>query len=106
MLNSKLKDFFNTDWKTIFGGDNVMPLISSCMMPPIDDARYESIDSYKELRESLEENLRELLTQPGTFGMNLVRKKALSAALWAGGNFMPRPRTGDCATPTVRISAN
>nr|PNR35709.1 hypothetical protein PHYPA_021559 [Physcomitrium patens] len=75
MLNSKLKDFFNTDWKTIFGGDNVMPLISSCMMPPIDDARYESIDSYKELRESLEENLRELLTQPGTFGMNLVMFK-------------------------------
>jgi hypothetical protein len=27
------------------------------MMPPIDDARYEFIDSYKELRESLEENL-------------------------------------------------
>jgi hypothetical protein len=43
------------------------------MMPPIDDARYEFIDSYKELRESLEENLKELQTQPGIFGMNLVK---------------------------------
>jgi len=42
------------------------------MMPPIDDARYESIDNYKELRESLQENLRELQTQPNTFCMNLV----------------------------------
>lgn len=45
------------------------------MMPPIDDARYESIESYKELRESLEENLRELKTQPGSFGMNLVGRE-------------------------------
>lgn len=72
LLSSKLKDYFNTDWKTVFGHDKNMPLISSCMMPPIDDARYESIESYKELRESLEENLRELKTQPGTFGMDLV----------------------------------
>lgn len=50
-------------------------------MPPIDDARYESIESYKELRESLEENLRELKTQPGTFGMDLV--------LWMSCNVTP-----------------
>jgi hypothetical protein len=43
------------------------------MMPPIEEARYESILSYKELRESLEENLRECKTQPGSFGMDLVK---------------------------------
>lgn len=48
MLNLKLKDFFNIDWKIIFGGDNVMLLISSCMMLFIDDVCYEFIDSYKE----------------------------------------------------------
>ncbi len=57
----------------MFGNDKAMPLISSCMMPPIEEARYESILSYKELRESLEENLRECKTQPGSFGMDLVQ---------------------------------
>ncbi|CAK9199554.1 unnamed protein product [Sphagnum troendelagicum] len=72
LLNTKLKDHFNTDWKAVFGNDKAMPLITSCMMPPIEEARYESILSYKELRESLEENLRECKTQPGSFGMDLV----------------------------------
>jgi hypothetical protein len=57
----------------VFGNDKAMPLITSCMMPPIEEARYESILSYKELRESLEENLRECKTQPGSFGMDLVQ---------------------------------
>ncbi|CAM6118761.1 unnamed protein product [Calypogeia fissa] len=72
LLNTKLKDVFNTDWKTVFGKDTVRPLITRVMEPGIEDAKYIQIEGFKELKEVLEECLKECKNQPGIFGMNLV----------------------------------
>nr|AML30862.1 axonemal inner arm dynein heavy chain 6 [Marsilea vestita] len=70
LLDQKLKDMFNTEWKTLFK-DGELSIFTSCMQPGADGV-YEPIPSFKELREVLEENLRELSTQPGCFNMDLV----------------------------------
>ncbi|BFI30788.1 dynein axonemal heavy chain [Marchantia polymorpha subsp. ruderalis] len=72
LLNSKLKDNFNTDWKTVFGQDKFRPLITRCMEPGLDDAKYEQVPGFKELKEVLEDCLKECKNQPGIFGMDLV----------------------------------
>ncbi|KAI5057584.1 hypothetical protein GOP47_0027599 [Adiantum capillus-veneris] len=69
-LDQKLKDLFNTEWKSLFR-DGELSVFTSCMQPGTEGV-YEPIPSFKELKDALEENLKELQSQPGVLSMDLV----------------------------------
>ncbi|MCO5578649.1 hypothetical protein L7F22_032493 [Adiantum nelumboides] len=70
LLDQKLKDLFNTEWKSLFR-DGELAVFTSCMQPGTEGV-YEPIPSFKELKDALEENLKELQSQPGVLSMDLV----------------------------------
>ena len=65
-----MKDSFNTEWKSLFR-DGELSVFTSIMQSGTEGV-YEPIPSFKELKDTLEENLKELQSQPGVFAMDLV----------------------------------